>query len=58
MIDVETGGRILKFYGGTGKKTPKKGYVTPRLTRHGSIEKITWGASNGPTDGTGRSFLP
>jgi hypothetical protein len=57
MIDVETGGRILKFYGGTGQKTPKKGYVTPRLTKHGSIEKITWGATNGPTDGLGKSQL-
>jgi hypothetical protein len=32
------------------KKAPKKGYVTPRLIIHGSVEKITGGGAVGGTD--------
>ena len=32
------------------KKAPKKGYVTPRLIIHGSVEKITGGGAIGGGD--------
>jgi hypothetical protein len=32
------------------QKVPKKGYVTPRLIIHGSVEKITGGGAVGGSD--------
>jgi hypothetical protein len=37
------------------QKVPKKGYVTPQLIIHGSVEKITGGGAVGGSDAGSRT---
>ncbi len=39
------------------KKAPKKAYTSPKLTRYGSVRKLTKGAGSGAMDDTMNSFV-
>jgi hypothetical protein len=57
LTKAKKGGVRMKPYEKVQQKVRKKGYVTPRLIIHGSVEKITGGGSIGGSDAAARSQI-